>query len=143
MERSASDTSKLLRVIADLVETMSAKELKALTAELRGRAPKAVRASGTLSIGIPIARFGPADAEDIASRIEKAANRADGEQILREASLNKRDLTYLARSRSVHVTKEDNVARIEEKLVEALIGSRLSSDAIRGTSSNDRSGDKT
>ncbi len=34
--------------------------------------------------------------------------------------------------RNVHVSKADDLARIKEKLVEVIIGARLSSRAIRG-----------
>ena len=53
-------------------------------------------------------------------------------QILEKLDFTRRDLEAMARDRNVHVTKDDNVRRIKEKLVEVIVGSRLNSAAIRG-----------
>lgn len=71
---------------------------------------------------------------EILNRLQTAPDREAGAMLLRELSLSKRDLLELARTRSVHITKEDSLRRIEEKLVEAIIGSKLNSQAIRGKS---------
>jgi hypothetical protein len=55
-----------------------------------------------------------------------------GFTILREAQLTRSELERLSRSLDLPVTKQDSAGRLEEKVVEALIGSRLNSRAIRG-----------
>jgi hypothetical protein len=67
-------------------------------------------------------------------RLAEAPNREAGASLLRELSLSKRELLDLARHRSLHIMKDDSLRRIEEKLVEAVIGSKLNSLAIRGSS---------
>jgi hypothetical protein len=71
---------------------------------------------------------------EILSRLQTAPDRETGAMLLRELSLSRRHLLELARSRSVHITKEDSLRRIEEKLIEAIIGAKLNSQAIRGKS---------
>jgi hypothetical protein len=86
----------------------------------------------------PVAKRGPAEKIDrkyikeIETELVNAATRERGMEILLEAELTRVELVELAKSLSVHVTKSDNVGHIEEKLVEGVIGSRLSSAAIRG-----------
>ena len=60
-----------------------------------------------------------------------ASSREVGMTKLQEALLSRTELVALAKFGSVHVTKSDGIEVIEEKLVESLIGSRLSSAAIR------------
>lgn len=67
-----------------------------------------------------------------ASELEAASNRQQGAEILDAYQLNKAELARMARLRNVHVTKDDNIARVREKLIESLIGARLGSLAIRG-----------
>jgi hypothetical protein len=55
-----------------------------------------------------------------------------GFTILREAELTRSELERLSRSLDLPVTKQDSAGHLEEKVVEALIGSRLNSRAIRG-----------
>jgi hypothetical protein len=69
---------------------------------------------------------------EILSDLQTATSRDEAARILRLFNLTRRELVELARARSVHVRKEDNVSRIEEKLIESIIGARLNSLAIRG-----------
>jgi hypothetical protein len=74
---------------------------------------------------------------DLLAQLQTLRNREEAATILRRHKLTRRELLEMARSRSVHVAKEDNISRIEEKLVEAIVGSRLSSEAIRGRPTED------
>ena len=64
--------------------------------------------------------------------LSQASSRSEGQNLLSEFKLARRDLELLAKAGNVHVTKEDSMQSIEQKVIEALIGSRLNSIAIRG-----------
>lgn len=66
------------------------------------------------------------------SRLERTQTREARRLILDQWAPNRRVLVVLAQASSVHVVKEDSVAHLREKIVEALISSRLRSHAIRG-----------
>ena len=52
--------------------------------------------------------------------------------MLSSASLTRRELERLGRLVGTAMLKTDNMERLTEKIIEASIGSRLSSEAIRG-----------
>ena len=62
----------------------------------------------------------------------QSPTREAASEILDKLDFNRKELEALARSRSVHVLKDDNVRRIKDKLIEAIVGSKLNSLAIRG-----------
>jgi hypothetical protein len=64
--------------------------------------------------------------------LQEAPNRDAGSEILERSKLNRQELTDLARLTNVHVSKDNDVPKIKEKLIESIIGSRLNSRAIRG-----------
>jgi len=51
---------------------------------------------------------------------------------LEAAQLTRRNLEALARSFEVPVRKEDNLERLRDRIIDATIGARLNSQAIRG-----------
>jgi hypothetical protein len=126
--------AQILRQLAKLVERMSLDELQYLLKTLEDTNP-----SAKLREALPQRRAKGSKSQlhmgtdEIMNRLQTAPDREAGSLLLRELSLSKRDLLDLARNRSVHITKEDSLRRIEEKLVEAIIGSKLNSQAIRGT----------
>jgi hypothetical protein len=125
--------AQILRRLAKLIERMDLDEVQELLHTLEGTNPSeksreiSLRRRATASK--PQLHIG---ASEIMNRLQTAPDREAGALLLRELSLSKRDLLDLARNRSVHITKEDSLRRIEEKLVEAIIGSKLNSQAIRG-----------
>lgn len=66
-------------------------------------------------------------------RLGALSSREEGLQFLEQLDLKRKELLALAKLRDVHTSKDDTVMRLREKLVERLIGSRLNSQAIRGT----------
>jgi hypothetical protein len=76
--------------------------------------------------------LGPGEVETLLEQLLKASTREGASEILEKLNFTRKELEALARPRSVHVTKDDNVQRIKEKLIEAIVGSRLNSLAIRG-----------
>jgi hypothetical protein len=126
---------RMLRRMAEVFEAMDDAELECFFGGLqsRGRTSK-VGGSRRAAATEPLTEKDLFQANDIVHRLQQARTRDEGTSILVDLNLTKRELVAIARARSVHITKEDNIRRIEEKLVEALIGSRLNSQAIRGES---------
>jgi hypothetical protein len=122
----------ILRRIADAIERSDVPEWEDFDIELK---PKNMRsklqhdheARSNRKIGIR-----SDEVEDLLDQLMKAPTREAAFEILERLNFTRKELEALARPRSVHVTKDDNVQRIREKLVEAIVGSRLNSLAIRG-----------
>jgi hypothetical protein len=76
----------------------------------------------------------PIDVEAILTALSTADTREDGARIVEEKSPNRVDLEALARRLSVPVMREDNKGTLLQKIVEATVGSRLRSVAIRNPS---------
>jgi hypothetical protein len=74
----------------------------------------------------------PAALLSIYEAMRQSANREEAFAKLEKESLTRNDMARMAKLNSVHVTKNDNVGLIREKLVHSAIGSRLNSRAIRG-----------
>lgn len=68
----------------------------------------------------------------LATRLLELATRQQGLDVLAKADLTRKELEGFAKSYDVHVIKTDSAAHISEKIVEAFIGARLSSQAVRG-----------
>ena len=77
-------------------------------------------------------RSDPPSLSSLTKALLTFTDRDAASRFLAEHSLTKKDLTALARDNNVHVTKEDNMEKIESRIIEALVGSRLNSRAIRG-----------
>ena len=69
---------------------------------------------------------------EIASRLRSLDSRAAGERLLREVVPSKAALEVLARYLDVAVRREDRLDGLLRRIIEATIGFRLSSAAIRG-----------
>lgn len=120
----------VLKAVTKLVSSLSEEDVEAI---LAGRASiklvydngRSTSASG-LTTGVNI------DTEVIKDRLAKLESTTDGFEMLQAANLTRAELERIARSLDIAILKQDSVQRLEEKLVEALIGSRLNSRAIRG-----------
>lgn len=75
---------------------------------------------------------GKADLAGLASTLAEASDRAGAELILEDAALRRDQLQELARTLDIPSTNRDNVARLRDKIIEATVGYRLRSSAIRG-----------
>lgn len=73
------------------------------------------------------------DIKKVAERLLTVTTREAAQEILTSSPKSGRKiyLTKVARMLGVHVTKQDNIDRIAEKLVESVVGSKIRSDAIR------------
>lgn len=138
MTTQSTQFASLLRHFARLIERRETGELEKLLDTLEDVGLSKTRDSSTeRKPKSSKSEVGPSKSREIIELLQSAPDRESGASLLRGLSLTKRELTDLARNRSVHVTKEDNLRRIEEKLIEAIIGSKLNSQAIRGNSKTD------
>lgn len=124
--------AKILRRIADAVDKLDEAELDSFLTNL-SRKDYLSEASKKKTPKNVHAKLDPVALEDVLSQLGSMTTRASGHDLLDRLELSRKELEALARLRSIHVTKDDNLARIREKLVEGVIGARLSSRAIRGT----------
>jgi hypothetical protein len=71
-------------------------------------------------------------AADVLAALSAMQTREAGLSYLRQLSLNREGLRALVAELDLPATKSDNMERLRERVVEALIGYRLRSQAIRG-----------
>ncbi|MGA5817223.1 hypothetical protein ACPC54_05095 [Kitasatospora sp. NPDC094028] len=72
------------------------------------------------------------DLDRLRAELSAATSREAGEEHLESRKLTRTDLQALARALDIPVRKGDNMSAIKEGIVEATIGYRLRSGAIRG-----------
>ena len=125
---------RAIRQFASAVRELNEAELDSFLLELESASQSKRLESKRELTTLPKIKTEPLDVHRVTSRITASASRDEGAAFLAELRLPRRELVVIARRSDVHVTKEDTVGDIELKLVEALIGSRLNSRAIRGDS---------
>ncbi len=123
---STPEIAALLRAIADVIESSNPPDVASVTAALTDSGERGSKSRP------PAKRSDPPPLASISEALLSFADRDVASRFLAEHSLTKKDLTALARDNNVHVTKEDNMEKIESRIIEALVGSRLNSRAIRG-----------
>ena len=77
------------------------------------------------------------DVDGILTKLRSASSREEGESMLNELMRRRSDLVVLARVVGLSPPKTDTVARLRERIVDATIGYRLRSDAIRRSPSDE------
>nr|VFK78719.1 MAG: hypothetical protein BECKSD772D_GA0070982_10234 [Candidatus Kentron sp. SD] len=73
------------------------------------------------------------DISDVAQRLRGLGDRAEGRTLLDERVPNKDSLTRLVRYLDLPLHRQETKERLKEKIIDATIGYRLRSRAIRGT----------
>lgn len=130
-----SEPKKLIvsvfELFTNLVSSLSQADLEALAS---GKARLTVTQSSSNQIDIPFDRTLDTEKKFDRLRIElsSAETTESGFSILKEERLTRVELERLARSLDLLVIKRDSAERLEEKIIEALVGSRLNSRAVRG-----------
>lgn len=71
--------------------------------------------------------------QEIVASLLAMTKRERGEEYLREVASTRAALTRIAGAMDLPAMKTDNVERLRDRIIEATIGYRLRSDAIRGT----------
>jgi len=119
-----SPLARTLRAIAGALESLNDQELEALVA---GKGRLVYMADDQVSEvdSRPIV-----DTEPLQTRLNSCKSREEGRDVLSNIS-NKEALASLARSLRIHVAKHDRREDIESKIVEAVIGAKLRSEAIQ------------
>ncbi|MCR5874756.1 hypothetical protein LRS10_11615 [Phenylobacterium sp. J426] len=123
--------AKLLRALARAVENASPEDVEALINGMSKR-PKPVRGRDIAPRRGPTEKIDRIWVEKTLQELGSAASREDALRQMEKLNLSRRELAALAKYRNVHIVKEDNIGTLEQKLVEALVGARLNSLAIRG-----------
>jgi hypothetical protein len=132
-----TDIAKLLHRLAQTLERSSRADVEAL---LAGRAALviAVRSGAGQSEGGRDAgqrkrrhRTGK-DLAGLGAQLRQLESREGGLQLLIRAQLTRDELEELARLMDLPVLRDDDAERLRQKIVEACIGARLNSQAIRG-----------
>jgi hypothetical protein len=124
--------AKLLHRLAQMVEHSSMEELEAL---LEGRASLVVSTRRVERGDGELKKRRPRSGKDLAKlgvQIRQLESRDAGLNLLLRAHLTKKELEELARLMDLPVLREDDSERLRQKIVEASIGARLNSQAIRG-----------
>jgi len=115
---------KVLRKIAEAIKRSDVTDLENFEVELK---PSKGRASSAKEPPPQLGKRTELSSEEIRELLDKLAKsttREEASEMLEKLNYTRKELEALARLRNVHVTKDDNVQRIKEKLLEAIIGSR-------------------
>lgn len=128
-EKSA--TIAVLRQVSKLISELGPAEIEAVA---RGEAKLSLifPAHGDWHRSNHSAHQENASLDRIQAELAEAASQEEGFAILDRAGLTRADLVNLAKAVDIPVMKSDTVKRLQEKLMEALVGSRLNSKAVRG-----------
>lgn len=121
---------KVLLGIADEMRTWSDADLAAFVAgerELRIGAPRRRQRRSR-----PADEEVQAQVERVRSALGEMDNRAEGIEYLERTDLSRDGLRRLVAALDLPVSHSDNMERLRNRIVEALIGYRLRSEAIRG-----------
>ena len=124
----ARDIATALRRIADAIEFVDDKDvdriLQSLISEKNNTSPKNKKSFKS--------NYDTYDYDQLIINIEQANSREEGLAILLGAGITKAELKKLARQINISVLSSDTVVKLQEKIIEYLVGSRLASDAVRG-----------
>jgi hypothetical protein len=129
MQRSV--LARILRKIAVAIEKSNVDEWDDFDVELKPRKGFGLERGSEGQFNRK-PKISPGEVEYLLEQLNKAATREAAFAVLEKLNLSRKELMAVARARSIHMTKDDDVRRIKEKLVEAAVGSRLNSLAIRG-----------
>jgi len=69
----------------------------------------------------------------VIATLRRYKSRSDGDRLLQDVASSRAALTQLANALDVPIPKTDTVERLRERVVDATIGYRLRSEAIRGS----------
>lgn len=123
-----NDVTRLLNIIGKFISKLSKQEVNDL---IKGRS-QLVLASKKKTKKPARKQLTDQDAKEILNRLNGAATREEGRQILEKDCKFKSDLEVLARSADLPVQKRNTIAILRDRIIEATIGYRLRSKAIRG-----------
>jgi hypothetical protein len=128
-----SATLSVLRAVTKLVAGLSEEELDAfvageatLTLSFGTNGPNRTEKTSYRSATVGF------DPERLQKELKRVESTEAGLSLLSDAALSRAELERMARSLELPIMKEDSASRLEEKIVQALVASRLNSRAVRG-----------
>lgn len=128
-----NNVTRLLGIVGDFISKLDEKEVEDL---LNGRSRLVVEHSeGTRKAGNRPKRLSDEEVKEILHHLNQASTREDGIEILNKDCKTRSHLVALARAADLPVQKRDKVLTIRDRIIEATIGYRLRSRAIRGLES--------
>lgn len=130
MSRSSFMAAAALRRLAEVVERMSDDEISRLSDSNCDIEIKVVRRRSREEAS-------PASMDnlnDVITKLTMLSSREEASQYLDATFSTKKALDQIARHLDVPVPKQDKVETIRDKIIEATVGARLRSEAIKGTS---------
>ena len=131
MSTSAQTIAKILSAFADAMDSMDERQFELL---MRGEAKLRIVEEQS---GAKKTRSEPMCSDqavaEVAQKLNEAQSREDAERLIASVTHPRRKsfLISLSKACGVNVTSRDSIARIEQKLIENVVGSRLGSEAIK------------
>ena len=129
MSHSAFLAASAIRRVAKALERMTEDELSRLTDPnceieirvIRRRSKEEAPPAAALNLN------------EIVTKLTMLPSRGDASTFLESTFETKRTLDQIARHLDVPVLKQDKVETLRDKIIEATVGARLRSEAIKGT----------
>lgn len=128
---SKSPALSVLRMVTKMISVMSQEELEALASGKSRLTITHLLDDGKKKPASQLKTV-VADLQKLKDELDKVESTDAGFSILSDAKLSRAELERVARSLELPVLKQDTVRRLEEKIIEALVGSRINSRAVRG-----------
>lgn len=132
MQPTAKTISKFLRVSGELIELLTDAELNDFIRSMP-RKPQLAREQVSY---VPRPSLSEGEITAIVSELDAVLTREEAMSVLENHALSRKELIAIGKRKSAHITKQDTIGHIREKLVEAFVGAKLSSTAIRGKTSS-------
>lgn len=129
MSHSSFMAASALRRLAGALERMSEDELSRLNDPNCEIEIRVIRRRSKEE-NTPEALF---NLNDIVAKLTAFPSRAEASQFMEATFETKKTLEQIARHLDVPVNKQDKVETLRDKIIEATVGARLRSEAIKGT----------
>lgn len=125
--------AKVLSTVANAIESLDEADLESLlSGDLRFEIVAVTSKQRHGKSDSAYSSIDSAALDKLARLLQDADDRSRGWEILEEHTSNKDSLIQLARHLDLPCQKKESVDRLKEKIIEATIGFRLRSAAIRG-----------
>lgn len=125
MNKLKKDFSLLLKILEESVEKLSEQDLAGLIKGEVILVPKKVESKKEFEIG-------ELKYQNIILQLADAKDRKQAESILLDSNILKKDLIVISDLLEVYVSKNDTKEKMIEKIIEATVGAKSRSVAIKG-----------
>ena len=121
---------KLLKAMGDSLQAMNDKEFDLL---LQGKGTLRFTPAREITHKSDVEHYLSADADEVARQLDNANSREAAKGVLSAIKHRRRKdfLLLVAQKSDVHVEKRDSIAKIEQKLIETIVGSKLRTQAFK------------